>query len=139
MRDTRFTPDTADRALRRRIAPTATDTARGGVLRGTVHDGNAWALGGVSGHAGLFSTARDLAVFAELLLRGGRYGGARVLAPHTVARWTARQGRGRAARWAGTRRRRGRAPGATSRRAASGTRGSPARRCGSTRSAGCSS
>jgi CubicO group peptidase (beta-lactamase class C family) len=94
MRDTRFTPDTADRALRRRIAPTATDTARGGVLRGTVHDGNAWALGGVSGHAGLFSTARDLAVFAELLLRGGRYGGARVLAPHTVARWTARQGPG---------------------------------------------
>ncbi|MGA4842347.1 serine hydrolase domain-containing protein [Streptomyces sp. G45] len=51
-----------------------------GLLRGVVHDENAWALGGVAGHAGLFSTARDLAVFCRALLAGG--GG--VLAPSSV-------------------------------------------------------
>lgn len=91
MRDTRFTPDTADAPLRARIAPTAVDSTRGGLLRGVVHDGNAWALGGVSGHAGLFASAADLAVFAQMLLAGGTYGGARVVAPQTIARWTARQ------------------------------------------------
>jgi CubicO group peptidase (beta-lactamase class C family) len=93
MTDTRFNPDTADTVLRRRIASTAYDTIRG-LLRGTVHDGNAWALGGVSGHAGLFSTARDLAIFAQCLLDGGTYGNTRILAPQTIARWTARQGPG---------------------------------------------
>ncbi len=91
MRDTRFLPDTADRALRARIAPTAVDSTRGGLLRGVVHDGNAWALGGVSGHAGLFASARDLAVFAQMLLAGGTYGGVRIVGAPTIARWTARQ------------------------------------------------
>lgn len=91
MADTRFNPDTNDAALRRRIAPTAYDSMRG-LLRGTVHDGNAWALGGVSGHAGLFSTARDLAVFGQFLLDGGVAGDVRILAPQTIARFTARQG-----------------------------------------------
>ncbi|QNP75980.1 beta-lactamase family protein [Streptomyces roseirectus] len=50
-----------------------------GMLRGEVHDENAWALGGVAGHAGLFSTARDLAVFCRTLLNGGSYGTARIL------------------------------------------------------------
>ncbi|MBZ6132041.1 beta-lactamase family protein [Streptomyces olivaceus] len=50
-----------------------------GMLRGVVHDENAWALGGVAGHAGLFSTGRDLAVFCRALLAGGSYGPARVL------------------------------------------------------------
>lgn len=94
MRDTRFRPDTNDRALRRRIAPTTEDSLRGGPLQGTVHDANAWALGGVSGHAGLFSTARDLAVFAQMLLDGGTYDNVRILAPQTIARWTTRQGLG---------------------------------------------
>ena len=92
MRDTRFTPDTSDAALRRRIAPTMVDTSRGGLQWGTVHDGNAWAIGGVSGHAGLFSSARDLAVFAQMLLNGGSYRGVRLLKPQTVARWTSPQG-----------------------------------------------
>jgi CubicO group peptidase (beta-lactamase class C family) len=92
MRDTRFRPDTNDRALRQRIAPTIEDSLRGGLLRGTVHDANAWAIGGVSGHAGLFSSARDLAVFAQMLLDGGTYNNVRILAPQTIARWTARQG-----------------------------------------------
>ncbi|MFF3497752.1 serine hydrolase domain-containing protein [Streptomyces sp. NPDC003247] len=52
-----------------------------GPLRGVVHDENAWALGGVAGHAGLFSTGRDLAVFCRALLAGGAYGPARVLGP----------------------------------------------------------
>ncbi|MFJ2769953.1 serine hydrolase domain-containing protein [Streptomyces sp. NPDC087300] len=55
-----------------------------GMLRGTVHDENAWALGGVAGHAGLFSTARDLAVFCRALLCGGSYGRARILGPDFV-------------------------------------------------------
>ncbi len=50
-----------------------------GMVRGTVHDENAFALGGVAGHAGLFSTARDLAVFCRTLLNGGTYGTARIL------------------------------------------------------------
>ncbi|MFF4831411.1 serine hydrolase domain-containing protein [Streptomyces sp. NPDC001315] len=50
-----------------------------GMLRGEVHDENAWALGGVAGHAGLFSTGRDLAVFCRTLLAGGSYGPARIL------------------------------------------------------------
>jgi CubicO group peptidase (beta-lactamase class C family) len=91
MYDTMFLPDAARRA---RIAPTAVDSARGGLLQGVVHDGNAWAIGGVSGHAGLFSSARDLAVFAQMLLNGGRYAGVRIVRPETVARWTSRQGPG---------------------------------------------
>ncbi|WP_438819008.1 serine hydrolase domain-containing protein [Streptomyces hilarionis] len=55
-----------------------------GMLRGVVHDENAWALGGVAGHAGLFSTGRDLAVFCRTLLAGGSYGPARVLGPDFV-------------------------------------------------------
>ncbi|MFJ9905221.1 serine hydrolase domain-containing protein [Streptomyces sp. NPDC101152] len=55
-----------------------------GMLRGVVHDENAWALGGVAGHAGLFSTARDLAVFCRTLLAGGSYGTARILGPDFV-------------------------------------------------------
>ncbi|WP_242585641.1 serine hydrolase domain-containing protein [Streptomyces sp. MST-110588] len=56
-----------------------------GPLRGEVHDENAWALGGVAGHAGLFSTARDLAVLCRALLNGGTYGTARILGPRSVA------------------------------------------------------
>jgi CubicO group peptidase (beta-lactamase class C family) len=92
MIDTRYRPDTNDRALRQRIAPTTQDSLRGGRLQGTVHDANAWALGGVSGHAGLFSTARDLAIFAQFLLDGGTFDRVRILAPQTIARWTSRQG-----------------------------------------------
>ncbi|MFF9062902.1 serine hydrolase domain-containing protein [Streptomyces sp. NPDC014882] len=55
-----------------------------GPLRGEVHDENAWALGGVAGHAGLFSTGRDLAVFCRALLAGGAYGPARILGPDFV-------------------------------------------------------
>lgn len=85
MRDSRFLPDPS---LRPRIAMTEVDSARGHIW-GEVHDPNAWALGGVAGHAGLFSSARDMAVFAQMLLNGGEYNGVRILRPATVARWTA--------------------------------------------------
>jgi CubicO group peptidase (beta-lactamase class C family) len=94
LRETMFNPDTTNLALRRRIAPTAVDSMRRGLLWGVVHDGNAWAMGGVSGHAGLFSSARDLAVFAQMMLNGGTYDGVRLLRPATIARWTTAQGAG---------------------------------------------
>jgi CubicO group peptidase (beta-lactamase class C family) len=101
MSDTRFAPDTNDRAYRQRIARTTVDEIRGGPLQGIVHDANAWAMGGVSGHAGLFSTARDVAAFAQLMLDGGTYGNVRIVAPQTIARWTSRQdgGTSRALGW----------------------------------------
>jgi CubicO group peptidase (beta-lactamase class C family) len=101
LRETMFRPDTTNLALRRRIAPTQVDSARGGLLWGVVHDGNAWALGGVSGHAGLFSSARDLATFAQMMLNGGTYDGVRLLKPATIARWTVPQlaGSSRALGW----------------------------------------
>jgi CubicO group peptidase (beta-lactamase class C family) len=100
MTSARFTPDTTDTALMRRIVYTALDTLRG-QLHGTVHDPNAWALGGVAGHAGLFASARDLAVFVQMLLNGGTYAGVRILKPTTIARWTSAQdvGSSRALGW----------------------------------------
>ncbi|HJP86855.1 MAG TPA: serine hydrolase domain-containing protein [Gemmatimonadaceae bacterium] len=91
MVDTQFQPPIS---LRPRIAPTQVDDARGGLLWGTVHDENAWAMGGVAGHAGLFSTAKDLALFSMMILNGGEgANGARIVKPATIARWTARQGK----------------------------------------------
>ena len=81
MQDTMFNPPDS---LASRIAPTEDDPKRGGVLVGTVHDENAWALGGVSGHAGLFSTANDLAIYAQMLLNNGHYGATRVLSSRSV-------------------------------------------------------
>lgn len=65
MRDTMFRPPAA---LRSRIAPTEFDPWRGRLVQGEVHDENAFALGGVAPHAGLFGTAPDLARFAQMLL-----------------------------------------------------------------------
>lgn len=90
MLDTHYNPDAA---LLSRIAPTEIDTVfRKQHVHGVVHDENAFAIGGVSGHAGLFSSARDLAVFGQMLLNGGYYGGRRYIAPETVALFTTRQG-----------------------------------------------
>jgi len=79
-------------ALRNHIAPTGTDSpTRKHVLRGEVHDDNAFAMGGVVGHAGLFSTAGDLAVFCQMMLNGGIYAHRRLLRRATVAEFTAAQ------------------------------------------------
>jgi CubicO group peptidase (beta-lactamase class C family) len=70
---------------KRRIAATEYQPWTGrGMVWGEVHDENAWALDGVAGHAGLFSTARDLAIFASMFLQNGTYGGKRILQPETV-------------------------------------------------------
>ncbi len=65
-----------------RIAPT--EEREGRWMRGEVHDPRAFALGGVAGHAGLFSTADDLAKFCRMILAGGRLGKARILSPYGV-------------------------------------------------------
>ncbi|HLG13923.1 MAG TPA: exo-beta-N-acetylmuramidase NamZ domain-containing protein [Blastocatellia bacterium] len=67
-----------------RIAPT--EIREGRWMRGEVHDPRAYELGGVAGHAGLFSTADDLATFCQMILNKGEYRGARILAPYTVGR-----------------------------------------------------
>lgn len=68
-----------------RVAATEIDTTwRGRVIVGEVHDENAAGLGGVAGHAGLFSTARDLAKFGQMLLNLGSYDGVHILSPNTV-------------------------------------------------------
>lgn len=91
MTSTMYTPDSTK--YFDRIAPTEIDSTRGGLMHGKVHDENAYAMGGVSGHAGLFSTARDLSIFAQMLLNGGQYNGVRIVKPETVARWTSPQSR----------------------------------------------
>lgn len=75
-----------------RIIPTENDTYfRMNVLQGDVHDQGAAMAGGVSGHAGLFATANDLAIFYQLLLNKGTYGGKRYFKAGTVAQFTSRQ------------------------------------------------
>lgn len=96
MNDTFFRP--AD-SLTYRIAPTEIAPPRGYPLKGEVHDENAYALGGVAGHAGLFSTAADLSIFAQMMLNGGSYNGVRILSDTTVALFTHRAAGTRALGW----------------------------------------
>jgi beta-N-acetylhexosaminidase len=89
-------------ALRSRIAPTENDIDfRKRLLVGEVHDENAWALGGVSGNAGLFSTAGEVAIFAQMLLNGGIYAHHRIVSRATVQQFIARQSVGDSARTLG--------------------------------------
>jgi uncharacterized protein YbbC (DUF1343 family)/CubicO group peptidase (beta-lactamase class C family) len=95
MRDTGFLPPAS---VRSRIAPTESceplawpcETPAATLLRGVVHDPTARRMGGYAGHAGLFGTADDLAIFARMLLGGGKWNGRRILAPLTVAKMTRR-------------------------------------------------
>ncbi len=90
MKDAHFRPlDQADATNARvpvgRVAPTEPESRGGRMLRGVVHDPRSRALGGVAGHAGLFATADDLAIFAQTLLNGGLGpNGRRVLSPLAV-------------------------------------------------------
>ncbi len=100
MHDTGFNPGAG---LRSRIAPT--EKRRGQMnylgdsgesagpegeqwLRGQVHDPTSFRMSGVAGHAGLFSTADDLAIFCQMILNGGAYNGVRILSPMGVAAMT---------------------------------------------------
>ena len=74
--------------MRQRIAPTERDPWRGRLVYGEVHDENSYALGGVAGHAGLFSTGHDLAIFAQMYLDGGVYDSVRIVNETTVKTFT---------------------------------------------------
>lgn len=96
MSDTQFRPSWT---LRDRIAPTEVTSPRGYPIRGEVHDENAFALGGVAGHAGLFSTATDLSIFAQMMLNRGVYNGVRIVSDSAVRAFTARATGTRALGW----------------------------------------
>jgi CubicO group peptidase (beta-lactamase class C family) len=85
MKQTFFLPPLSKRW---RCAATEKCPWRGRVLQGEVHDENAFAMGGVAGHAGLFSTAKDLALFCRMMLNGGSYDRGRILHPETVREMT---------------------------------------------------
>lgn len=73
------------------IAPTEEDNYfRNQTIRGHVHDMGAAMLGGVSGHAGLFSNAKDLAILTQMIMNGGYYGGRRYLDPSVINLFTKR-------------------------------------------------
>jgi uncharacterized protein YbbC (DUF1343 family)/CubicO group peptidase (beta-lactamase class C family) len=91
-----------DAGIIQRIAPTETRHAAGSYLggsgdktadgekwlRGQVHDPTAYRMNGVAGHAGLFSTANDLAIYCQMIMNGGEYAGVRILSPMSVALMT---------------------------------------------------
>ncbi len=101
MRDTGFKPNPN---LRPRIAPTEKRSGQENYLgssnkslapaeadrwlRGEVHDPTSYRMGGVAGHAGLFSTADDLAIYCQMILNGGEYNGVRILSPLGIATMT---------------------------------------------------
>jgi uncharacterized protein YbbC (DUF1343 family)/CubicO group peptidase (beta-lactamase class C family) len=88
MTDTGWLPDPN---LRPRIAPTEVVQGSSESLRGVVHDPTARYMGGVAGHAGVFSTAWDLAKFAEMMLGWGQRNGVRIFSPLTVEAFTTPQ------------------------------------------------
>ncbi len=96
MNDTFYRPS---ETVKDRVAPTEVNPPRGYPLQGEVHDENAYALGGVAGHAGLFSTAADLAIFAQMMLNDGTYNGVRIIADSTVQLFTHRAAGTRALGW----------------------------------------
>ncbi len=89
MKDTSYNPQPE---LLDRIPPTEQDDVlRHALVHGVVHDENAYLMGGVSGHAGLFSTASDLSRFAQMYLNGGTYNGRRIVSTQTIRLFMKRQ------------------------------------------------
>ncbi|MBI3189074.1 MAG: serine hydrolase, partial [Ignavibacteriales bacterium] len=90
MKQTMFNPS---ESLWTNIAPTEYDSLlRKKLVRGVVHDENAYTLGGVSGHAGLFSTASELAIFMQMLTNGGNFNGKQFLKQETIKFFTTKKG-----------------------------------------------
>ena len=87
----------------KRVVPTEYNDLYGDLIRGYVHDENAKSIGGVAGHAGLFSTASDLAIFSQMMLNGGIYGWKRFFKSETVNDFTKKanvvEGSSRALGW----------------------------------------
>jgi len=88
MLDTRFLPPASEIE---RIAPTEFDPAGGPPLRGVVHDPTARYMGGVAGDAGMFTTADDLAKFAQMMLNGGVFRGNRLFSAAAIEKFTTPQ------------------------------------------------
>lgn len=92
MRSTHFNPQNAGKWIANRIPPTEKDTIyRHKTLQGQVHDERAYYMDGVAGHAGLFSSSSDIAIYTQMLLNKGSYGGKQYLKPSTVTQFTDRQ------------------------------------------------
>ena len=90
MKTTGYNP--RNRFAKNQIVPTENDTSfRKVLLEGYVHDQGAAMAGGVAGHAGLFATANDLAIYGQLLLNRGKYGGVQYFKPETVDMFTSNQ------------------------------------------------
>ena len=90
MAETMYLPG---RELLGRIPPTEFQAEqRRGLIHGQVHDGNAWAMGGVAPHAGLFGTAADLGCFLRVILNGGKHEGTRVFSGTAIRRFSSRAG-----------------------------------------------
>ncbi|WP_158278623.1 glycoside hydrolase family 3 N-terminal domain-containing protein [Rhodohalobacter mucosus] len=89
MYSTHFNPSAVGGWMSNRIPPTEIDTVyERGLVQGVVHDERAYYMEGVAGHAGLFSTARDLAVYSYMLLNGGLYAGERYLSDSVINEFT---------------------------------------------------
>ena len=81
-----------ERFAKEQIVPTEQDTSfRKTLLEGYVHDQGAAMAGGIAGHAGLFATANDLAIYGQLLLNRGEYGGERYFKTETIDLFTSKQ------------------------------------------------
>jgi len=92
MYSTFFNPSRFGGWMKKRIPPTEIDTVFGrGLVQGEVHDERAWHMDGIAGHAGLFSTARDLAKFSTMLLNDGSFMGKQYINPETVRLFTSKQ------------------------------------------------
>ena len=96
MTKTRFLPPPQ---VHDQIAPT--DFRDDQLLRGGVHDPSTARMGGVAGHAGVFSTVEDTAIYAQMILNGGRYNGVRILAPLSILQMTTPQSPVGATDWRG--------------------------------------
>lgn len=92
MLSTVFNPEENAPWLVNNISPAEIDTVyRHKVIQAEVHDERSWYMDGVAGHAGLFSSAGDLAIYAQMLLNGGTYAGKRYLSEATIEKFTSRQ------------------------------------------------
>ncbi len=92
MQSTFFNPEKNAPWLVDNIPPAEIDTIyRHKVIQAEVHDERAWYMDGVAGHAGLFSSAGDLAIYAQMLLNGGKYAGKRYLSEAIIKKFTSKQ------------------------------------------------
>lgn len=88
MKRTFYNPE---RGILNEVVPTEYSDFHKALVRGFVHDENTYVMGGVSGHAGLFSTVEDLSIFCQMFLNGGIYDYNRILKPETIKLFTSKQ------------------------------------------------